>query len=376
MRRMMTAEVAGRHAISDRPGRTRDIPRPRTAGSLHGIGGEEAGAYARRPDGDQLAGVGAPRRQGRLVALRKLKGFDVLLKTMSGVFRERAGRVTLLGSAVRVDERQFARLHRLLAEVRPEPRRQRAARAVRPRRPDAERHDDRHGPADHRAVLGPGAPPRRRRAALRHRPRARPRRQRPRGLPHAAAAAAGPRRPAQRHPRRRDRHPDGHRRPAGVVAQGRAVRRPRRPARQPGPDRRAAHPHEARQRRHASRSSTSPRSSRRGRSTTRAATSASPSSSSRCSSSRPTLRGRPRHRAAALDRLGRLHRDPRRRLPPPRRRRHRSVSEAAQEAAASYTVAFERTQDTLGRLVHDLAGWMGTASTWINDRIRRGTESA
>ena len=50
--------------FSERPGRTRDIPRPRTAGSLHGIGGEEAGAYARRPDGDQLAGVGAPRRQG------------------------------------------------------------------------------------------------------------------------------------------------------------------------------------------------------------------------------------------------------------------------------------------------------------------------
>ena len=52
-----------------------------------------------------------------------------------------------------------------------------------------------------------------------------------------------------------------------------------------------------------------------------------------------------------------------------------SVSEAAQEAAASYAIAFERTQDTLGRLVHDLAGWMGTASTWLNDRFRRG-ESA
>jgi Zn-dependent protease with chaperone function len=58
-----------------------------------------------------------PADKGALVALRKLKGFDVLLKTMSGVFRERAWRLTLLGSAVRVDERQFARLHRLLAEV-------------------------------------------------------------------------------------------------------------------------------------------------------------------------------------------------------------------------------------------------------------------
>ena len=58
-----------------------------------------------------------PADRGALVALRKLKGFDVLLRTMSGVFRERAWRLTLLGSAVRVDERQFARLHRLLAEV-------------------------------------------------------------------------------------------------------------------------------------------------------------------------------------------------------------------------------------------------------------------
>ncbi|MBC2931834.1 M48 family metallopeptidase [Nocardioides sp. zg-1228] len=53
-----------------------------------------------------------------------------------------------------------------------------------------------------------------------------------------------------------------------------------------------------------------------------------------------------------------------------------SVSAAAQEAAASYTATFERTQDTLGRLVHDLAGWMGTASTWLNDRFRRGDQSA
>jgi Zn-dependent protease with chaperone function len=58
-----------------------------------------------------------PADRGALVALRKLRGFDVLLKTMSGVFRERAWRLTMLGSAVRVDERQFARLHRLLAEV-------------------------------------------------------------------------------------------------------------------------------------------------------------------------------------------------------------------------------------------------------------------
>ena len=58
-----------------------------------------------------------PADQGALVALRKLKGFDALLKAVSGLFNERAVRLVYLGSAVRVDERQFARLHRLLGEV-------------------------------------------------------------------------------------------------------------------------------------------------------------------------------------------------------------------------------------------------------------------
>ena len=39
-----------------------------------------------------------PADKGALVALRKLKGFDVLLKTMSGVFRERAWRLERLAS--------------------------------------------------------------------------------------------------------------------------------------------------------------------------------------------------------------------------------------------------------------------------------------
>ena len=58
-----------------------------------------------------------PADQGALVALRKLKGFDTLLKALSGLFNERAVRLVLLGSAVRVDERNFARLHRLLGEA-------------------------------------------------------------------------------------------------------------------------------------------------------------------------------------------------------------------------------------------------------------------
>ena len=58
-----------------------------------------------------------PADRGALVAMRKLKGFDSLLKAMSGLFNERAVRLAVLGSAVRADERQFARVHRLLVEV-------------------------------------------------------------------------------------------------------------------------------------------------------------------------------------------------------------------------------------------------------------------
>ena len=58
-----------------------------------------------------------PADRGALVALRKLKGFDTVLKAISGLFNERAVRLVFLGSAVRVDERQFATLRRLLGEV-------------------------------------------------------------------------------------------------------------------------------------------------------------------------------------------------------------------------------------------------------------------
>lgn len=58
-----------------------------------------------------------PADQGALVALRKLKGFDQLLRTMSGLVSERTVRLVLLGTSVRVDERQFPVLHRLLADV-------------------------------------------------------------------------------------------------------------------------------------------------------------------------------------------------------------------------------------------------------------------
>jgi Peptidase family M48 len=58
-----------------------------------------------------------PADRGALVALRKLKGFDTVLKALSGLINERAVRLELLGSAIRADERQFPALHRALAEV-------------------------------------------------------------------------------------------------------------------------------------------------------------------------------------------------------------------------------------------------------------------
>ncbi|WP_341925590.1 M48 family metallopeptidase [Nocardioides psychrotolerans] len=58
-----------------------------------------------------------PADQGALVALRKLKGFDTVLKAVAGLFNERAFRLVFLGSAVRVDERQFPALHHMLVDV-------------------------------------------------------------------------------------------------------------------------------------------------------------------------------------------------------------------------------------------------------------------
>lgn len=58
-----------------------------------------------------------PADRGALIALRKLKGFDSVFKAMAGVVSERQVRLILLASAVRVDHRQFARVHLLLADV-------------------------------------------------------------------------------------------------------------------------------------------------------------------------------------------------------------------------------------------------------------------
>jgi Zn-dependent protease with chaperone function len=58
-----------------------------------------------------------PADRGALVALRRLRGFDSLVKKLSGLVNERAVRLIYLGSAIRVDERQFPMLHHLLGDV-------------------------------------------------------------------------------------------------------------------------------------------------------------------------------------------------------------------------------------------------------------------
>lgn len=54
-----------------------------------------------------------PADRGALVALRKLKGFDVVVRKLSAMLNERMVKMVLLGSSVKVTERQFPRVHRL-----------------------------------------------------------------------------------------------------------------------------------------------------------------------------------------------------------------------------------------------------------------------
>jgi hypothetical protein len=47
------------------------------------------------------------------------------------------------------------------------------------------------------------------------------------------------------------------------------------------------------------------------------------------------------------------------------------VSEAAQEAARSYSDAFRQSQNLLGKFVHEAAGVVGSVKVWLDDRLRR-----
>jgi hypothetical protein len=50
------------------------------------------------------------------------------------------------------------------------------------------------------------------------------------------------------------------------------------------------------------------------------------------------------------------------------------ISQAAQEAADSYTQTFSETQDALGKLVHDVAGFFGSAKLWLDEQLRRNRD--
>lgn len=317
-----------------------------------------------------------PADKGALVALRKLKGFDVLLKTMSGVFRERAWRLTLLGSAVRVDERQFARLHRLLAEVGqsldatvlPEMYVQAdptlSAQTVGMDRPiimlssgmvhhlddDEMRfvigHELGHAISGHAVyrtlllrLLGLG------------------------GLLNAVPGGALGIRMVTVGLLEWSRKAELSADRAGLLA---------------------AQDPTAALRTHMKIASGGNLDELDVTSFLAQGAEYDEGGDVRESLIKLSLLQQQTHpfavvRATELRRwtdsgaytaiLGGAY---------PRREgdAEASVSEAAQEAAASYAIAFERTQDTLGKLVHDLAGWMGSASTWLNDRFRRGNESA
>src|SRR5687768_3674477 len=57
-----------------------------------------------------------PADRGALTALRELRGFDESLKALNALWNERAWRLEFLGAAIRVDHRQYARVHRIFAE--------------------------------------------------------------------------------------------------------------------------------------------------------------------------------------------------------------------------------------------------------------------
>ena len=47
------------------------------------------------------------------------------------------------------------------------------------------------------------------------------------------------------------------------------------------------------------------------------------------------------------------------------------VTDAAAAAARSYTETFNQSQDAVGKLIHDVAGVLGSAKVWLDDKLRR-----
>ena len=85
----------------------------------------------------------------------------------------------------------------------------------------------------------------------------------------------------------------------------------------------------------------------------------------------PPVRRRARGRAAALGRLRRVHAVLGGTYPRRDEDAAASMSDAAKQAADSYTEAFSSSQDALGKLVHDVAGFFGSAKLWFDEQLRR-----
>lgn len=119
---MVQGQAGGGHDDGpDRPGHSG--PGPASDGEDPvGSDGADGGAQPAPRRRVVLTGVSSrawehPADRGALAALRELKGFDEVLKAMSGLWNERAWRLQFLGGAIRVDHRQYPRVHRLYAEA-------------------------------------------------------------------------------------------------------------------------------------------------------------------------------------------------------------------------------------------------------------------
>jgi Zn-dependent protease with chaperone function len=58
-----------------------------------------------------------PADKGALSALRQMKGFDLVLRKLAGLWNERAIRLVEVGTSIRVDERQFPKVHAAYLEA-------------------------------------------------------------------------------------------------------------------------------------------------------------------------------------------------------------------------------------------------------------------
>lgn len=91
-------------------------------GDAEGAGAKEVGVVPRARSRVVLTGISSrawehPADRGALTALRELRGFDDVLKVVSSVWSERAWRLAFLGNGIRVDHRQYPRVHRIYAEA-------------------------------------------------------------------------------------------------------------------------------------------------------------------------------------------------------------------------------------------------------------------